>query len=54
MAYDSPKMPLPMMALLKLNVDIPKDVVPGCCWKQQKKIAINLCFNDGNVKLLFS
>lgn len=31
MAYASPKMPLPMMALLRLKTDIPKDVFPSNC-----------------------
>lgn len=30
-------MPLPMMALLKLNTDIPKEVWPGCCSEREKK-----------------
>lgn len=34
MAKDSPRMPLPMMALLKLKTDIPKEVCPGCCMKR--------------------
>lgn len=31
MAKDRPRMPLPMMALLRLKTDIPKEVWPGCC-----------------------
>lgn len=31
MAKDKPRMPLPMMALLRLKTDIPKEVWPGCC-----------------------
>lgn len=30
MAYDSPKMPLPMMALPRLKTDMPKEAFPGC------------------------
>lgn len=28
-----PRIPLPMMALLRLKEDIPKGVVPGCWWQ---------------------
>lgn len=44
MAKASPRMPLPMMALLRLNTDIPNDVFPSNCghrcetgggWRQQ-------------------
>lgn len=31
MAYDKPRMPLPMMALLRLKTDIPKEVLPSNC-----------------------
>lgn len=31
MAYASPRMPLPMMALLRLKTDIPNDVLPSNC-----------------------
>lgn len=31
MAYDRPRMPLPMMALLRLKTDMPKEAWPGCC-----------------------
>lgn len=37
MAKDRPRMPLPMMALLKLKTDIPKEVWPGCCSGGEKK-----------------
>lgn len=30
MAYDKPSIPLPMMALPRLNTDIPNEAVPGC------------------------
>lgn len=33
MAKERPRMPLPTMALLRLNTDIPKEVVPGCWGK---------------------
>lgn len=36
MAYDRPRMPLPMMALLRLKTDIPKEVLPSN-WKRHKK-----------------
>lgn len=29
MAYDRPRMPLPMIALLRLKTDIPKEVLPS-------------------------
>ena len=29
MAYDRPRMPLPMMALLRLKTDIAKEVLPS-------------------------
>lgn len=32
-AKANPRIPLPMIALLKLNTDIPIDVVPGLCGK---------------------
>lgn len=35
MAYDRPRMPLPMMALLRLKTDIPKEVLPSN-WKRHK------------------
>lgn len=40
MAYDRPRMPLPMMALLRLKTDIPKEVLPSNCEKKtpQKQI----------------
>lgn len=31
MAYARPRMPLPMMALLRLNTDIPNEVFPSNC-----------------------
>lgn len=30
-----PNIPLPMIALLRLKTDIPKDVVPGLCKKRE-------------------
>lgn len=33
MAKERPRMPLPTIALLRLNTDIPKEVVPGC-WEK--------------------
>lgn len=33
MAYDRPRMPLPMMALLRLKMDIPTEVLPSN-WKR--------------------
>lgn len=44
MAQESPKMPLPIMALLRLNEDIPKEILPLCCWVQEQKMAIHLHF----------
>lgn len=35
MAKASPRMPLPMMALLRLNTDIPNDVFPSNCGHQR-------------------
>lgn len=37
MAYDRPRMPLPMMALLRLKTDIPKEVLPSNCEKKTQK-----------------
>lgn len=37
-AYDRPRMPLPMMALLRLKTDIPKEVWPGCCSERKQCI----------------
>lgn len=39
-------MPLPIMALLRLNEDIPKEVLPLCCWVQEQKMAIHLHFTE--------
>ena len=53
MAYDRPRMPLPMMALLRLKTDIPKEVLPSN-WKRHKteiltskltQLFINNCVN---------
>lgn len=40
MAKDKPRIPLPMMALLRLKTDIPKEVWPGCCSEGKKKISL--------------
>lgn len=39
MAYDRPRMPLPMMALLRLKTDIPKEVLPSN-WKRHMTIIL--------------
>lgn len=41
-------MPLPIMALLRLNEDIPKEALPRCCWEQGQKMTINLRFTGHN------
>lgn len=39
-------MPLPIMALLRLKEDIPKEVLPLCCWVQEQKMATGLHFTE--------
>lgn len=36
-AYASPRIPLPMMALLRLKTDIPKEVFPSNCKHSQER-----------------
>lgn len=45
MAYDRPRMPLPMMALLRLKTDMPKEVLPSN-WKRHKTRAISLHYTQ--------
>lgn len=42
MAYDRPRMPLPMMALLRLKTDIPKEVLPSNCKRHTNIIQTNI------------
>lgn len=35
MAYASPRIPLPMIALLRLNTDIPNEVFPSNCQRHK-------------------
>lgn len=37
MAYERPRMPLPMMALLRLKTDMPKEVLPPCYGEEEKE-----------------
>lgn len=48
MAKDKPRMPLPMMALLKLKTDIPKEVWPGCCSETKSPTEETILENDIN------
>ena len=44
-----PKIPLPMMALLRLNEDIPKEVIPGCLGKKKKEAQYKKMFAKGSI-----
>lgn len=48
MAKDKPRMPLPIMALLKLKTDIPKEVWPGCCSETKSPTEETILENDIN------